>query len=176
MLGRYYDGPTMPDHSDDVVRQWAQQRPDLDPAPMRTFTRLWRASRMADERLQPVFAQHGLEAGWFDVLATLRRAGRPHRLSAGTLARGLVMTTGGMTKRLDRLEAAGLVQREPDPDDRRGVLVSLTRKGLKVVDRAVEDHLRNEASLLETLSDRERRALDAALGKLLAAWEGGAPR
>jgi DNA-binding MarR family transcriptional regulator len=166
----------MPDHSDDVVRQWVQERPDLDPTPMRTFTRLWRAARMADERLQPVFAQHGLEAGWFDVLATLRRAGKPHRLSAGTLARGLVMTTGGMTKRLDRLEAEGLVQRDPDPDDRRGVLVSLTRKGLTVVDRAVEDHLRNEAGLLEALSDRERRALDAALGKLLAAWEGGAPR
>jgi DNA-binding MarR family transcriptional regulator len=162
----------MPDHSDEVVRQWAQQRPDLDPAPMRTFTRLWRTARAADEQLQRVFDEHGLEAGWFDVLATLRRTGPPHRLSAGTLARGLVMTTGGMTKRLDRLEREGLVAREPDPRDRRGVLVSLTRKGLKVVDRAVEDHLRNEAALLEALSERERRALDGALGKLLAAWQG----
>jgi DNA-binding MarR family transcriptional regulator len=167
----------MPDHSDEVVRQWAQQRPDLDPAPMRTFTRLWRTARAADEQLQRVFDEHGLEAGWFDVLATLRRTGPPHRLSAGTLARGLVMTTGGMTKRLDRLEREGLVAREPDPHDRRGVLVSLTRKGLKVVDRAVEDHLRNEAALLEALSERERRALDGALGKLLAAWQGeGGPR
>jgi DNA-binding MarR family transcriptional regulator len=161
----------MADHSDDVVRQWAQQRPDLDPAPMRTFTRLWRAARTADDQLQRVFDRHGLEAGWFDVLATLRRAGAPHRLSAGTLARGLVMTTGGMTKRLDRLEREGLLQREPDPDDRRGVLVSLTPKGLRVVDRAVEDHLRNEAGMLEALSDRERKALDSALGKLLAAWQ-----
>jgi DNA-binding MarR family transcriptional regulator len=161
----------MADHSDEVVRQWAQQRPDLDPAPMRTFTRLWRTARAADEQLQQVFDRHGLEAGWFDVLATLRRTGPPHRLSAGALARGLVMTTGGMTKRLDRLEREGLVVREPDPDDRRGVLVSLSRKGLKVVDRAVEDHLRNEAALLEALSDRERRALDATLAKLLAAWQ-----
>ncbi|HWI74759.1 MAG TPA: MarR family transcriptional regulator, partial [Baekduia sp.] len=128
-------------------------------------------SRAADEALQRVFSAHGLEAGWFDVLATLRRAGPPHRLSAGTLARGLVMTTGGMTKRLDKLQAAGLVSRTPDPDDRRGVLVSLSRKGLKVVDRAVEDHLANEARLLEALSDREVRALNATLGKLLAAWE-----
>jgi DNA-binding MarR family transcriptional regulator len=165
----------MADHSDEVVRQWREQRPDLDPTPMATFTRLWRTARAADEALQRVFDEHGLEAGWFDVLATLRRAGPPHRLSAGTLARGLVMSTGGMTKRLDRLEAEGLVARAPDPADRRGVLVSLTRTGLKVVDRAVEDHLRNEARLLEALTDRERRALDGALAKLLAAWgaEGG---
>jgi DNA-binding MarR family transcriptional regulator len=161
----------MADHSDVVVAQWRQQRPDLDPSPMATFTRLWRAARLADERLLAVFGRHGLEAGWFDVLATLRRAGAPHRLSAGTLARGLVMSTGGMTKRLDRLEAAGLVERSPDPADRRGVLVSLTPKGLDVVDRAVEDHLDNERRLLEPLSDREVKALNATLAKLVAAWE-----
>jgi DNA-binding MarR family transcriptional regulator len=160
----------MADHSDEVVRQWREQRPDLDPTPMATFTRLWRAARVADEEIQRVLGDHGLEPGWFDVLATLRRAGAPHRLSAGTLARGLVMTTGGMTKRLDRLESAGYVERSPDPHDRRGVLVSLTGKGLRVVDRAVEDHVRNESALLEALSDRERRALNAALAKLLAAW------
>jgi DNA-binding MarR family transcriptional regulator len=161
----------MPDHSDEVVRQWAQQRPDLDPAPMRTFTRLWRTARAADEHLQRVFDEHGLEAGWFDVLATLRRAGAPYRLSAGTLARGLVMSTGGMTKRLDKLQAAGLVERSPDPDDRRGVLVSLTPRGLKLVDRAVEDHLANERRLLEVLTDREVRALNGALATLVEAWE-----
>jgi DNA-binding MarR family transcriptional regulator len=159
------------DHSDAVVAQWREQRPDLDPAPMATFTRLWRAARLADERLLEVFAAHGLEAGWFDVLATLRRAGAPYRLSAGTLARGLVMSTGGMTKRLDKLQAAGLVERSPDPDDRRGVLVSLTPRGLKRVDRAVEDHLANERRLLEVLTDREVRALNGALAKLVEAWE-----
>jgi DNA-binding MarR family transcriptional regulator len=164
----------MADHSDAVVAQWRAERPDLDPSPMATFTRLWRAARAADASLQRVFSEHGLEAGWFDVLATLRRAGAPYRVSAGTLARGLVMTTGGMTKRLDRLQAEGLIAREPDPADRRGVLVSLTRKGRKVVDRAVEDHLANEARLLEPLSDREVKALNATLSKLLAAWEAGA--
>jgi DNA-binding MarR family transcriptional regulator len=159
------------DHSDAVVAQWRAQRPDLDPSPMATFTRLWRAARLADERLSEVFARHGLEAGWFDVLATLRRAGAPHRLSAGTLARGLVMSTGGMTKRLDKLEAAGLVERSPDPSDRRGVLVSLTPQGLATVDRAVEDHLANERRLLEALSDREISALNRSLSKLVAAWE-----
>jgi DNA-binding MarR family transcriptional regulator len=158
------------DRSDEVVAQWRAQRPDLDPSPMATFTRLHRAARVADEKLAEVFGRHGLEAGWFDVLATLRRAGAPHRLSAGTLARGLVMSTGGMTKRLDKLEAAGLVARSADPDDRRGVLVSLTDRGLEVVDRAVEDHLRNEAHLLSALSEREVKALNGALAKLLAAW------
>ncbi|WCB94616.1 Multiple antibiotic resistance protein MarR [Baekduia alba] len=158
------------DRSDDVVAQWREQRPDLDPSPMATFTRLWRAARIADERLLAVFARHDLEAGWFDVLATLRRAGAPHRLSAGTLARGLVMSTGGMTKRLDKLVAAGLVERTPDPDDRRGVLVSLTARGLETVDRAVEDHVANEARLLSALSEREVKALNGALAKLLASW------
>ncbi|HWH92885.1 MAG TPA: MarR family transcriptional regulator [Baekduia sp.] len=160
----------MTDSSDTVVAQWREQRPDLDPTPMATFTRLWRAARAADLALQEVLAAHELDAGWFDVLATLRRAGAPHRLSAGTLARGLVMSTGGMTKRLDKLEAAGLVARSPDPDDRRGVLVSLTESGLKAVDRAVEDHLANEARLLAALSEREIRALNGTLSKLLAAW------
>lgn len=160
----------MSDPTEIVVAQWREQRPDLDPSPMATFTRLWRVSRAADERLQAVFAEHGLEAGWFDVLATLRRAGAPHTLSAGTLARGLVMTSGGMTKRLDKLEAAGLVRRSPDPDDRRGVLVSLTDRGLGAVDRAVEAHLANEARLLEALSEREVKALNGTLAKLLAAW------
>jgi DNA-binding MarR family transcriptional regulator len=162
----------MADHSDVVVAQWRQQRPDLDPSPMATFTRLRRVGRLADERLHEVFSSHGLEAGWFDVLATLRRAGAPHRLSAGALARGMVMSTGGMTKRLDRLEAAGLVERTPDPADRRGVLVGLTPRGLKLVDRAVEDHLANERRLLEVLTDREIAALNTSLAKLVAAWEG----
>src|SRR3954452_6022172 len=146
------------DHSEAVVAQWREQRPDLDPTPMATFTRLWRAARLADERLQEVFDAHGLERGSFDVLATLRRAGTPFRLSAGALARGLVMSTGGMTKRLDKLEAAGLIARSPDPDDRRGVLVSLTDEGLARVDRAAVDHLANEARLLESLSAREVKA------------------
>jgi DNA-binding MarR family transcriptional regulator len=158
------------DHSDEVVAQWRAQRPDLDPSPMATFTRLRRAAYAADGKLMAVFGAHGLEAGWFDVLATLRRAGAPHRLSAGALARGLVMSTGGMTKRLDKLEAAGLVARSADPEDRRGVLVSLTDEGLARVDRAVEDHVANEARLLEVLSDREVKALNAALSKLLDAW------
>src|SRR3954471_6966440 len=119
------------DHSDEVIAQWRAQRPDLDPRPMATFTRLRRAAAAADAKLLDVFARHGLEAGWFDVLATLRRSGDPYRLSAGTLARGMVMSTGGMTKRLDKLEAAGLVARASDPADRRGVLVSLTARGLE---------------------------------------------
>jgi DNA-binding MarR family transcriptional regulator len=160
------------DHSDEVVAQWREQRPDLDPSPMATFTRLRRAAVMADAKLLEVFGRHGLEAGWFDVLATLRRSGAPFRLSAGRLARGLVMSTGGMTKRLDKLVAAGLVERSPDPDDRRGVLVSLTDRGLAIVDAAVVDHLANEKRLLEVLNDREVKALNATLSKLLAAWDG----
>src|SRR4051794_41852627 len=103
------------DHSEAVVAQWREQRPDLDPTPMATFTRLWRAARLADERLQEVFDAHGLERGSFDVLATLRRAGTPFRLSAGGPARGVVLAAGGVAKRVGNIEGAGPVGPAPHP-------------------------------------------------------------
>jgi len=154
------------DPIDRMLDQWRTERPDLDPAPMGVVARLLRAARLADRAVEEGLARHGLQPGWFDVLSALRRAGAPHRLTPGRLAASVMLSTGGMTKRLDRMEQAGLIERRPDPDDRRGVLVGLTRHGRRTIDAVVEDHVENERRLLAGLSVAERERLERLLRKL----------
>lgn len=161
------------DHVDEVIAQWRAARPDLDPAPMATFGRLARLSAHATRSIEEVLARHGLGIGEFDVLATLRRAGEPFEMSPGGLARLLMLSPAGMTNRVDRLEAAGLVERRADPDDRRRSAIVLTAQGRRTVDGAVTDHVENEASLLSGLTRGERRTLDDLLRKLLRGVEAG---
>ena len=154
------------DPIDRLVEQWRRERPDLDLAPMGLIGRLLRTARIADRAIDARLSGHGLQPGWFDLLSALRRTGAPHRLTPGQLSSSLMLSTGGMTKRLDRMDAAGLVERHPDPTDRRGALVGLTRKGRRVIDVAVADHLENERDLLRGLTKAERAQLDTLLRKL----------
>jgi DNA-binding MarR family transcriptional regulator len=156
------------DHLDCIAAQWRRERPDLDVAPLELVGRLLRAAALADATLADGLREHELRAGWFDLLAALRRAGRPYELNPTQLMSATMLSSGGMTKRLDRLAEAGLIERRPDPADRRGVLVRLTPRGRAVIDHAVEDHLANEERLLRSLSASERRALDDLLRRLLA--------
>ena len=165
--------PERADAVDRITTQWRRERPDLDPAPMAVIGRISRVAALVERELEGVFAGFGLSGGDFDVLATLRRAGAPHRLTPGELSRSTMITTGGMTKRLDRLEARGLIRRAPDPRDRRGKLIGLTTEGRALVDRAVEAHLRNEERLLSSLSGPGREHLAALLRELLVSLEGG---
>lgn len=165
---------TTRDAVDAITEQWRRERPDCDPSPMQVVGRISRIAMLAQRELDRVFAEHGLTGGDFDVLATLRRSGEPFRLTPGQLSRSTMVTTGGMTKRLDRLEAAGLVRRRPDPRDRRGSLIELTEQGRKVVDDAVESHLANEERLLATLSPARRAELARLLRELLLSLEGPA--
>src|SRR5262249_45904005 len=130
-----------------------------------------RAARRADGGLAEPMRRDGLEPGWFDLLAALRRAGAPYELNPTALRHATMLSSGGMTKRLDRLEAAGLVERRPDPNDRRGTLVRLTRKGRAVIDRAVERHVANERRLLDALGKDGQRQLDELLRTLLSQLE-----
>jgi DNA-binding MarR family transcriptional regulator len=164
----------MSDHVERVVDQWRRERPDLDLSAMAVLSRLWRFARRADAQVERGFAEHGLQPGWFDVLATLRRAGSPYELTPTRLLESAMVSSGGMTKRLDRLAEAGLVERRPDPEDRRGVRVRLTRQGLRIVNQAVEAHVERERELLAALTPRERDQLDELLRKLLAGIEAGA--
>jgi DNA-binding MarR family transcriptional regulator len=166
----YADGMARERHDDAVdrfVAQWAHERPDLDLAPMAVIGRLGRLSALGTAVIEAGLARHGLKLGEFDVLASLRRAGQPYELTPGALIRQLMLSSGAMTNRLDRLEENGLVQRAPDPADRRGVIVRLTPEGHKVVDEAVTDHVATEAGLLQPLSASERATLDRLLRKLL---------
>ena len=160
--------PADSDHIDRIVEQWRRERPDLDMSAMALMGRLFRVVHLADERLAAPLAEHGLQRGWFDLLAALRRAGPPFELNPTELMRATMLSSGGMTKRLDRLEAAGLIVRRADPDDRRGTRVRLTRRGKARIDRALERHVANEERLLRRLSAEQRRALDELLRALLA--------
>lgn len=155
------------DYVDSILQQWSAERPDLDASPMGVIGRISRASRILERKIEHIFAAHDLSGGGFDVLAALRRAGPPYRLSPTGLYNSLLISSGAMTNRLDRLEERELVSRVPDPHDRRGVLVSLTPKGKRLIDKATEAHLENEENLLKPLSAAEREHLSALLRKLL---------
>jgi DNA-binding MarR family transcriptional regulator len=157
-----------PDHLDVILAQWRRERPDLDVRPLGVLGRLFRAAHLADAELSRGLSDYGLQPGWFDLLAALRRAGRPYELNPTELMRTTMLSSGGMTKRLDRMAEAGLVERRPDPKDRRGTLVGLTKRGRAVVDDAIVTHLANESRLLRSLSPTERRTLDRLLRALLA--------
>ena len=164
----------MPDEVDRLVAAWARERPDLDVRPLEVLSRVTRLARHLDRARRTAFAAHDLEVWEFDVLAALRRAGRPYVLSPGQLLAQTLVTSGTMTNRVDRLESRELVERLPDPADRRGVHVRLTAQGKERVDAALADLLTRERDLLASLSTRDRESLSGLLRKLVAPFESGA--
>jgi DNA-binding MarR family transcriptional regulator len=157
-----------PDEVDRILQQWARERPDLDASPMGIIGRMARLTRAHGRAIQATLAGHDLRADEFDVLATLRRSGKPYRLTPTQIGETSMVTSGTMTHRLDKLEGRGLITREPDPSDRRGVIIALTQKGRELVDRAVVDHLETEHGLLAPLSARDRQQLMNLLRRLSA--------
>ena len=156
------------DRAAKAVEQWKRERPDLDASPMLVLGRLNEASSLiARDRLAPLFARFGLQAGEFDVLATLRRSGSPYALTPTDLYEATMVTSGAMTNRLDRLEKAGLILRGPHPNDRRGIVVQLTEKGLALIDEALTAHVANEHEILAGLTPAERETLSHLLEKLI---------
>ncbi len=158
----------MRDEVDDLVEAWGRERADLDLAPVAVFSRITRLARHLDRARRGAFTEHGIELWEFDVLAALRRAGPPYELSPGRLLRETLVTSGTMTNRVDRLAARGLVERLPDPRDRRGVLVRLTVEGKRTVDGAFEALIEAEHALLASLPEAERHELADLLRSLLA--------
>jgi DNA-binding MarR family transcriptional regulator len=157
------------DRADLAIEQWSHERPDLRTLPMALFGRLNEASgRVTRDHLNPLFARAGLQTGEFDVLATLRRSGAPYMLSPTQLYEAAMISSGGMTDRIDRLERAGLVVRRPDPRDRRGKLIVLTDAGKRLIDETISRHVANEERLLLTLTEAEQETLSALLKKLIA--------
>lgn len=163
-----------PDRAARAVAQWAQERPDLDTSSMLPLGRMSElVHRVRTFRLEPVYGEHGLNRGEFDVLATLRRSGPPHALTPTVLYGALMVSSGGMTNRIDRLERLGLVARRPHPQDRRGTLVGLTPAGLALIDRLVDRHVTVQTAVLAPLTAAEQDQLSILLGKLLAGLEDG---
>ncbi|MFF7553484.1 MarR family winged helix-turn-helix transcriptional regulator [Streptomyces olivaceus] len=159
------------DPVDAIVGQWARVRPDLDTAAMEVFGRVFRLARAMGDRMETAYARFGISRGEFDALAALRRAGEPYTLSPRQLSATLMLTTGGMTGRLDRLEGAGLLRRSPDPHDRRALQVTLTDRGLSLIDEAVGAGLAVQAAALSALDARQAAQVADLLRDLLAGTE-----
>lgn len=154
------------DHVGRIIEQWHVERPDLDPSPLGIIGRLHRLAAQLDAELRVVFAAAGLTDGDFDVLASLRRSGAPYELTPGQLASSTMVTSGAVTKRVDRLVASGLVSREVSADDARSRRIRLTETGLELMEDLVPKHLANEHRLLAGLTDLER----TRLAHLLETW------
>ncbi len=159
------------DEVDDLVAAWQAQRPDLDAEPLQVLSRISRLARHLDIARRGAFAEHGLESWAFDVLSALRRQGPPFQLTPGALLRATLVTSGTMTNRVDRLATAGLVRREPDPSDKRGVLVTLTNQGRERVDAALDGLLARERALLASLDGDQRRTLADLMRILLVPFD-----
>ncbi len=159
------------EHLDHVARiqaEWVRERPDLDVTPQGVIGRLHRLAAVLTEQLTVVYRRHGLGEGEFDVLAALRRAGAPYERAPGELALHTMVTTGAITKRIDRLEQDGLVTRRAVDEDGRRRVVALTDAGRRVIDQAFAEHMANERRLLEALDPDDA----AQLERLLTAWLG----
>lgn len=164
------------DHIDGLRGQWAAARPDVDTAPMAVVGRINRLALLFGDPITKLMAEHGLERGEFDVLAALRRAGEPHELSPTALYRGLMLSSGGLTNRLKRLAAKGLIARRPDPHDGRSDLVRLTEAGREAVDAAFAADMALEAELVAGLSRTQLEKLEELLQALCrTVEEGGSP-
>lgn len=159
------------DGVDRIVEQWAGERPDLDTTAMAVFGRIFRIARLSGDATEQVYRRFDISRPEFDVLATLRRSGAPYELSPGALASSMMLSSGGTTARLDRLERAGLVTRTPDPDDRRGVLVGLTERGLALVDAAVDAGLARQHELLAHLTPAKQAQVSRLLREILVELE-----
>ena len=154
------------DHVDRVQAQWRAERPEIDTSPMGIIARLHRIADALRGELLTLYREHGLGEGEFDILATLRRSGAPFELTPSELAQQTMVTTGAVSKRLDRLETTGFVTRRENLEDARGRVVALTSQGRDTIDRAYEAHMRNEARLLDHFSAAEREQLRG----LLRSW------
>jgi DNA-binding MarR family transcriptional regulator len=154
------------DEVDRIVAAWREERPDLDFSPLEVLSRVGRLSRILDRERRRAFSRSELDAWEFDVLAALRRAGKPYQMSPKALLQQTLVSSGTMTNRIDRLVDRGLVQRLEDPNDGRGVLVEMTSGGLTRVDAAITRLVDAEAALLGTLPKSEQRRLAVALRSL----------
>ena len=159
------------DQVDKILAQWNAERPDLDVAPMGLIGRLKRLSLHLTREMEETWSQYGLNFASFDVLATLRRSGAPYALSPSDLIASAMVTSGTMTNRIDQLVKAGLVERKQSKEDKRSFLISLTEKGLELIDKAATDHVANQHRLVSQLSDQEMQELDVLLKGFLEKFE-----
>ena len=161
----------MSDHVDHILEQWAEERPDLDVSAMALIARIQRSSRLLEQEIESLLKEYEINLPRFGVLTALLRSGPPYRLTPTALYDSLLVSSGAMTNRLDRLADAGLVERIPDPNDRRSMLVGLTPQGKDLTNLSLTAHTDQELKLMSVLSSAERATLVQLLRKLLQSLE-----
>jgi DNA-binding MarR family transcriptional regulator len=159
------------DLTDGVLEGWGEARPDLEVGALQVTARLSRIGPLLAQRQEAIFGRFGLNRGEVGALSALRISGPPHRLSPTRLGKGLMLSSAGVTSRIDRLERRGFVRRLPDPDDRRGVIIELTDEGRDAVDAAVAALTISDAQLVGRLDPQEVAQLEVLLRKFLAGLE-----
>lgn len=159
------------DAIDRVVDQWLKEKPDLDTQPMAIMGRLMRIAKHMETRVAELHKRYDLKMGEFDVLATLRRSGAPYCLTPSALIESMMLTSGAMTNRLDKLERKGLISREHSKEDRRSVTVALTSAGLQLIDNLIGEHVEVQRDFIRGLGDEEKMQVNKALKVLLPQFE-----
>lgn len=159
------------DAIDRVVEQWAKQKPELDTDPMAMMGRLMRIAKHMETKVADLHKKYDLKLGEFDVLATLRRSGKPYRLTPSELIDTMMLTSGAMTNRLDKLENKGLISREHSKEDRRSVTVQLTQDGLVLIDKLIEEHADVQKSLVKSMTAAQKKQANQLLKVWLSQYE-----
>lgn len=159
------------DAIDRVVEQWAKQKPELDTDPMAMMGRLMRIAKYMETKVADLHKKYDLKLGEFDVLATLRRSGKPYRLTPSELIDTMMLTSGAMTNRLDKLETKGLILREHSKEDRRSVTVQLTKDGLILIDKLIEEHADVQKSLVKSMTYAQKKQANQLLKVWLSQYE-----
>ncbi|MBT9243513.1 MarR family winged helix-turn-helix transcriptional regulator [Vibrio splendidus] len=159
------------DAIDRVVEQWAKEKPELETEPMAMMGRIMRIAKYMETQVAELHKKYDMKLGEFDVLATLRRSGKPYRLTPSELIGSMMLTSGAMTNRLDKLEAKGLISREHSKEDRRSVSVQLTKDGLVLIDQMMTEHVETQKKLVKSLSTSQKKNTNQLLKTWLSAYE-----
>ncbi|MFA0241840.1 MULTISPECIES: MarR family winged helix-turn-helix transcriptional regulator [Vibrio] len=159
------------DAIDRVVEQWAKEKPELETEPMAMMGRIMRIAKYMETQVAELHKNYDMKLGEFDVLATLRRSGKPHQLTPSELIGSMMLTSGAMTNRLDKLEAKGLISREHSKEDRRSVSVLLTKDGLILIDQMMTEHVEMQKKLVKSLSASQKKNTNQLLKAWLSAYE-----
>ncbi|MEZ8743892.1 MarR family transcriptional regulator [Vibrio sp. SNU_ST1] len=159
------------DAIDRVVEQWAKEKPELETEPMAMMGRIMRIAKYMETQVAELHKNYDMKLGEFDVLATLRRSGKPYQLTPSELIGSMMLTSGAMTNRLDKLEAKGLISREHSKEDRRSVSVQLTKDGLILIDQMMTEHVEMQKKLVKSLSASQKKNTNQLLKAWLSAYE-----
>lgn len=159
------------DAIDKVIAQWANEKPTMNTGPMAIMGRLLRIAKHLECDISALHKQHDLKMGEFDVLSTLRRSGAPHKLTPSELMNSMMLTSGAMTNRLDKLESKGLIIREHSKEDRRSVMISLTENGFVLIDVLIEEHAALQENLFSALDEKQQQQISLLLKQTLSGFE-----